>query len=48
MVELGEMNTMPKRAADRPRLYYNIFLKFDDSALTYLVAQEEEEEGGLK
>jgi hypothetical protein len=48
VVELDGMNAMPKRAADRPRLYYNIFLNFDGSVLTYLVAPEEEEKGGLK
>jgi hypothetical protein len=47
-LNLGHINTMLKRA-DRLRLYYNIFLHFDGSMLTYLVVQEEEEvEEGLK
>jgi hypothetical protein len=48
VVELGGVNAMPTRAADRPRLYYNIFLNFDGSVLAYLVAPEEEEKRGLK
>ncbi len=38
---LGHMNAMPKRA-DRLRLYYNIFLKFEGSMRTYLRAREED------
>jgi hypothetical protein len=34
---------IPKRAY-RPRLYYNIFLKFEGSVLAYLVLSEEEVE----